>query len=157
MLFRSRRWFPKNWVSANTVPRSTGTPKRSRRLLNPEKFENRPVRPTIYLSLCFEQQTAEPIFPFRTHTTDSRCRRGGPQRLEQIADGDGCGVSSLATSPAYYRGSGPTCPPLASYEKNWMPCARAIGVSAMVRTSTTRQTRDRRKSAKARGNVFDAW
>jgi hypothetical protein len=101
--------------------------------LNLEKFESHPLGPTIYLSLCFEQQTTEPISPFRTHRTDSRCPRGGPQRLEQIADGEGCGVPALATSPANYRGSGPTCPPLGSYEKNWMPCARAIGVSAMVR------------------------
>jgi hypothetical protein len=39
----------------------------------PQKFENRPLGPTILLFLCFEQLTAEPILLFRTlHTSGSR-------------------------------------------------------------------------------------
>jgi hypothetical protein len=45
--------FPRSWLLANTVPRSTGTPKWSRRLLNPGKFENRLLGPTIYFYLVF--------------------------------------------------------------------------------------------------------
>jgi hypothetical protein len=32
-------------------------------ILNPGKFENRPLGPTITLFFCFEQPTAEPLLP----------------------------------------------------------------------------------------------